>query len=131
MGIQDQQRAMAKFHKSNDTLRGDFPVVSQTFDALLEVFAAWQPIPSARERNRIIKVGMTAGVVALAFPPFYLQGATGARLGLGHSFILTPPKATTVGDYSGSIDAFGLFAILIGIALITWAATLVRWSGDQ
>lgn len=128
MGIQDQRSALAKFRKSNDAVRADLPGVAENFDNLVELVAAWQSMPQLADRERIIKVGVFAGGVALAFPPFYFQGANGIRLGLGHSFILSPPTISKGSASVGTVDGIGLLAILGGIALITWAATLVRWT---
>lgn len=82
------------------------------------------------ERNSIIKAGVVAGIAALLFPPFYFQGASGARLGLGHAFLLRPPVIGS-GPSVGSIDGLGLLAILAGIALVTWGATLVKWRRER
>lgn len=129
--MKDHQAAMAKFRRSNEALRADLPGIAKTFDDLLELLAVTQPRLPDGERERVIKVGLAVGSIALAFPPFYFQGAGGARLGLGHSFILSPPKISPDNPNSstvGVIDGLGLIAILIGIALLTWAATTVRWS---
>ena len=82
------------------------------------------------ERDSIIKAGVIAGLTALLFPPFYFHGASGARIGLGHAFLLLPPTIGS-GPSHGSIDGLGLLAILVGIALVTWGATLVRWRKDK
>ncbi len=82
------------------------------------------------DRSTAIKVGISAGAVALLFPPFHWGGYRGGQdIGLGHSFILTPPliEPSKPTGPVGSIDSVALAVLLIGIALITWAATLVRW----
>lgn len=121
---------MARFRKSNEALRQDLPLISETFDSVIDLMVASGNVSASKEREWIIKAGVVAGGIALIFPPFYFQGAGGARLGLGHSLILSPPKISPDNPNShavGAIDGVGLIAILAGIALITWAATLVRW----
>ena len=126
--MSDQQQAMSKFRKSNESLRQDLPVIAETFDSLLELLAVTRPTLPNPEREWIIKSGVIAGSVVLLFPPFQ-WGARGSTFGLGHSFVLLPPKVdpTSLHSQYGAIDGVGLIAILVGIALITWAATLVRW----
>lgn len=75
---------------------------------------------SVTGRRAALRIVMAAACVAMLFPPFYFQGAGGSRFGLGHSFILLPPRIGEGAAYYGSVDAVALLAILAGIALVAW-----------
>lgn len=51
-------------------------------------------------------------------------------LGVDAYWLKTGTEPIIGGDKS-SIDGLGLLAILVGIALVTWGATLVRWRKDK
>lgn len=128
------QRAWADFEKSRDDLRRDIPGFVNVIDKHEALVRLRLDVVERRiqlhqaERELVIKAGVMAAGIAVLFPPFH-WGARGSSFGLGHSFILLPPKVSPVSSDSsyGAIDAAGLIAILAGIALVTWGATLVQW----
>lgn len=125
-------KAMYEFEKARNDLNADLPGFVDVIDkhealvslrlSLLEQRLKQQ----SDERQKIIKAGVIAGGVAVLFPPFH-WGARGSSFGLGHSFILSPPKIRDASSEYGAIDGLSLLAILAGIALVTWGATLVKW----
>ena len=131
--MKDQQAATAKFHNSNEALRQDLPGVAETFDNLFALTASLQRRQSDTERDRIIKTGVFAGGTAVLFPPFHRGEYSGGQAtGLGHSFILSPPPIDSSSTTKRrSIDGIGLISILVGIALVSWAASSVRWSNHS
>lgn len=124
-------KAMYEFEKARNDLNNDLPGVVEVIDkhetlvrlqfALMEQ----QFQQHQNERQKIVKTGIGAFALALLFPPYSFRG-----IGYGHHFILTPPKLNPQNQNDSSyapMDTIGLLAILIGIAVLTWAATQVKW----
>lgn len=82
-------------------------------------------------RRTALRIAVVAACVATLFPPFYFQGAGGSRFGLGHSFILMPPRIGEGAAYYGSIDAAALLAILAGIALVAWLVLMIAQGNEK
>lgn len=93
------------------------PAASPGHDATPSSLAGTQ---ARNGRRTILRIAMVAAATITLFPPFYFQGSTGSRFGLGHAFILLPPRAGEGSAYSGSIDGIALLAILAGIGLVAW-----------
>jgi hypothetical protein len=130
--MNQQTVSFTQYRRSVEDLRRDLPLIAEAFDRQLDLIdyrlraLETTPAGSGGERNWIIRIGVILGAIAVLFPPFYYQfGAS--RFGLGHEFILSPPHIGATSNQLGSIDGLGLLAILAGIALVTWGASLVRW----
>lgn len=125
-------RAMYEFEKARNDLARDLPGCVDVIDkheALVRLRMSLMEqhlMQQSGERQKIVKAGVIVGGVAILFPPFH-WGARGSSFGLGHSFILSPPKIRETSSEYGAIDALSLLAILVGITLVTWGATLVKW----
>ena len=125
-------KAMYEFEKARNDLNADLPGIVDVIDkheALVRLRLAMieQQLQQRQgEREMIIKWGVAAAGVAVLFPPFH-WGARGSSFGLGHSLIVAPPTIGKGSSEHGAIDGIGLLAILAGIALVTWGATLVKW----
>lgn len=81
--------------------------------------------PARRRERVVLRIAMAAASLITMFPPFYSQGSTGSRFGLGHSLIFFPPRIGDGAVMHGSIDAAALLAILAGIAVVTWFAIML------
>lgn len=81
-------------------------------------------------RRTALRIAMVAACAATLFPPFYFQGAGGSRFGLGHSFILLPPRIGEGSSYFGSIDGMALLAIIAGIGLVAWIFIMLGKADD-
>lgn len=90
--------------------------------------------PHARpvsSRRVALRIAMAAACAATLFPPFYFQGAGGSRFGLGHSFILLPPRIGEGSSYFGSIDGIALLAILAGVGLVVLISDRIARSNEK
>lgn len=125
-------KAQWEYEQARNEISRDLPTVAAVTDKLDALFRLRMAMLESRleretsERGIIIKVGVVVAAFAVLFPPFH-WGARGGTFGLGHSFILTPPLIGKNASTYGAIDGVGLMAILAGITLFTWAATLVKW----
>lgn len=81
--------------------------------------------PGEWRRRSVLRIAMIMASLVTVFPPFYFQGSSGARFGLGHSFFLLPPRIRDGSESLGSIDAPALLSLLAGIALVAWLAIMI------
>lgn len=83
-----------------------------------------------RRERMVLQIAMVAAAMVTLFPPFYFQGPTGSRFGLGHSFILLAPRTGESSAYYGSIDGLALLATLAGIVVAAWLSIMFFKSDD-